>query len=117
MKEEALIKKIKEKAEIFKSRKQISPRDDQRHDQIRRDEQKWMWAAYNQLGWSFAKIGSVFERDPRAVKNATERYNRQKKQVRTPSIKDISMNLPKWQRHSTMSSNILGATKLMNPFL
>lgn len=33
-----------------------------------------MWKAYNELGWSFAKIGGVFNRDPRSVKEAVETY-------------------------------------------
>ncbi len=58
----------------FKLRALKSPNDTKRHDQVRRDEQKYMYIAYNQLSWSFAKIGSVFERDSRTTKRAVESY-------------------------------------------
>jgi hypothetical protein len=66
-KTDALIKKIEDHAKIFKSRAIKSPTDYKRHDLIERDEQKYMIMARAELGWSFAKIGSVFNRDPRTV--------------------------------------------------
>jgi len=74
MKEGALIKKIEARANKFKERALKSPQDGKRHDAVRQDEKKWMWTAYNELGWSFAKIGSIFNRDPRATKKAIETY-------------------------------------------
>lgn len=67
MNEERQIKNTLDKAKIFKSRAIRSPEDMKRHDRIRRDEGKAMRVAYEQLGWSYAKISTVFERDPRAV--------------------------------------------------
>ena len=64
---DTLIQKIEEKAKIFKSRAIKSPNDLKRHDLIEGDEQKYMIRAQAELGWSFAKIGNVFNRDPRMV--------------------------------------------------
>lgn len=74
MKEQRLIKKVEDQAKRFKSRALKSPDDLKRHDQVHRDEQRWMYTAHKQLGWSFAKIGSVFNRDPRTTKQAVESY-------------------------------------------
>lgn len=74
MKEQTLIKKIEDRANKFKLRALKSPSDRKRHDPVRQDEQRWIWIASNQLGWSFAKIGSVFDRDPRSTKRAVETY-------------------------------------------
>jgi hypothetical protein len=65
--EERQIKNTLDKAKIFKSRAIRSPEDLKRHDRIRRDEGNAMRVAYEQLGWSFDKISTVFDRDPRAV--------------------------------------------------
>ena len=72
MKEQRLVKKVEEHAEKFRTRKRRGPNDLKRHDQIRPDERKWMGIAYNQLGWSYAKIGSVFSRGARTVKVSVE---------------------------------------------
>jgi len=64
---DTLIKKIEEKAKIFKSRAIKSPNDLKRHDLIEQDEQKYMMMARANLGWSFAKIGNAFNRDSRTV--------------------------------------------------
>lgn len=74
MNEQRLTKKISDKAKILKSRANIGREDMKRHDLIRLDEQKMMRVAYNQLGWSFAKIGSIFSRDPRTVRRAILSY-------------------------------------------
>jgi hypothetical protein len=74
VKEQRIVRKIENQASKFKQRAHKSPQDGKRHDQVRRDEKKWMWTAYNKLGWSFAKIGSVFNRDPRSTKEAIETY-------------------------------------------
>ncbi len=78
MNEKRLNNKISDQAKIFKSRANKSPEDMKRHDLIRPDEQKMMWAAYNQLGWSYAKIGSIFDRDPRAVAKKVTEFSRVK---------------------------------------
>ena len=74
MKERALIKRIEAQANKFKQRALKSPQDGKRHDSVRQDEKRWMWTAYTELGWSFAKIGSIFNRDPRTTKEAIETY-------------------------------------------
>ena len=67
MKEEALRKKTEEKASSFKSRAMKGPHDHKRHDLVKPDEQKAMFNANRKLGWSNAKIASVFARDHRTV--------------------------------------------------
>ena len=74
MDKQKLIKKVEKRALEFRSRGFKSPSDEKRHDHIQQDEKKWMWNAHNQLGWSYAKIGSVFNRDPRAVKKAVQNF-------------------------------------------
>ena len=74
MKEDRRTKKIKDQASRFKSRASKGLSDEKRHDRIQRDEQKSMWIAHNQQGWSYAKIGGVFNRDPRTAKKAIENY-------------------------------------------
>ena len=74
MKEDRLIKKIEEQAEKFKLRIQKGRGDEKRHDAVRPDEQKLMWTAHHDLGWSLAKIGSIFNRDPRTVQKAIATY-------------------------------------------
>jgi len=67
MKEHGLIKKLENQAAKYKQRAHKSPIDRKRHDRIEHDEQKMMRVAYNQLGWSYAKIASFFDRDSRTV--------------------------------------------------
>jgi len=74
MKEDRLVKKIEAEANKFKLRAQKGRGDAKRHDGVRPDEQKWMWAAHHDLGWSLAKIGSIFNRDPRTVQKAIAAY-------------------------------------------
>lgn len=74
MKYQELIKKIEDQAKTFKSRAVIGYSDMKRHDLIKPDEQKCMWIAHKQLGWSFIKVGSVFSRDRRTIKKAVEGY-------------------------------------------
>jgi len=74
VKEDRLIKKIEEQAEKFKLRIQKGRGDEKRHDAVRPDEQKLMWTAHHDLGWSLAKIGSIFNRDPRTVQKAIATY-------------------------------------------
>jgi len=78
VKEQRIIKKIENQASKFKQRALKSPEDRKRHDQVRQDEKKWMWRAHNELGWSFAKIGSIFNRDPRTVRKVTKIFNPKK---------------------------------------
>ncbi len=73
MDQQKLIKKVEKRALVFRSRGHTSPNDLKRHDQVRPDERKWMGIAYNQLDWSYAKIGSVFSRDARTVKVSVEK--------------------------------------------
>ncbi|MFC1955856.1 hypothetical protein ACFLWZ_04935 [Chloroflexota bacterium] len=83
MKEDKLIKNIETQVKKFKQRTWKSPDDEKRHDPIRQDEQKHMWIAYDQLGWSYAKIGSVFDRDRRTVKDHVEKEcRRRERQIR-----------------------------------
>jgi hypothetical protein len=72
VKEDRLVKRIEQRANRFKLRALKGPYDEKRHDRIRRDEQNAMWIAYHQHGWSYTKIASVFDRDPRTVKQAVE---------------------------------------------
>ena len=74
MKEDRLVRKIEERAKKFKLRAQKGRGDEKRHDAVRPDEQKWMWTAHHELGWSFAKIGSIFNRDPRTAQKAISTY-------------------------------------------
>jgi hypothetical protein len=74
MKEQRLGKKIESQSTKFKQRALKSPRDRKRHDRIEHDEQRCMQTAHKELGWSFAKIASVFDRDPRAVKKTVQSY-------------------------------------------
>ena len=74
MKEQRLGKKIEDQANKFKLRRHESPNDLKRHDPIEHDEQESMWTARHRLSWSFAKIGSLFDRDPRAVKKTVQSY-------------------------------------------
>lgn len=72
-------------ARDFKTRGHKSTHDLKRHDFIRRDEKKAIRDAYIVLGWSFAKIGSVFDRDPRMVKKHvqnTQKIQTERKKVR-----------------------------------
>lgn len=76
MKEVSKIKKIEDRANKFKQRMHKGHYDRKRHDQVRPDEQKWMHIARNQLGGSFAKIASVFSRDPRTVTKCLQKEQR-----------------------------------------
>jgi hypothetical protein len=84
VKEDRLIKKIEEQAKKFKLRAQKGRGDEKRHDAVRPDEQKWMWTAHHELGWSFAKIGSTFNRDPRTVQKAIASYKPTGQKKRRP---------------------------------
>lgn len=84
MKEDRLIRKIEEQAKKFKLRAQKSRTDEKRHDAVRPDEQKWMWTAHHDLGWSLAKIGSTFNRDPRTVQKAIGAYTPAGEKKRRP---------------------------------
>jgi hypothetical protein len=72
MKIESKEKRILEKAKVFKSRASKSP-DNKRHDLPKPDEVKQFYIAYTDLGWSYRKIASVFNRDPRTVKEHIEK--------------------------------------------
>jgi len=76
VKEVSQIKKIEDRANKFKQRMRKGTYDRKRHDQVRPDEQKWMHIAHNQLGWSFAKIASIFGRDPRTVTQCLQKEQR-----------------------------------------
>ena len=73
MKKEILEEKIQKKAGDFKSRALISPTDRKRHDSIKSDERREHYTAYHKMGWSYAKIAEVFNRDPRTVKTSVEK--------------------------------------------
>lgn len=68
MKEDRLAKRIGSQASKFKLRAAKSPEDNKRHDLVNTDERRAMYTAYSKLGWSYAKIASIFGRDPRTVK-------------------------------------------------
>jgi len=74
MKKLNLLRKIEVQVVLFKSRETREDVVGKRHDEVQRDEQKWMWAAHRQLKWSFAKIGSEFNRDRRTVEKAVTNY-------------------------------------------
>jgi len=84
VKADRLIKKIEEQAKKFKLRAQKGRGDEKRHDAVRPDEQKSMWTAHHELGWSFAKIGSIFNRDPRTVQKAIAIYKPTGQKKRRP---------------------------------
>jgi hypothetical protein len=81
VKEETKIKKIEKQASKFKQRALKRPEDEKRHDQVMEDEKRCMWIAYNELGWSFAKIGSMFNRDPRTTRKAIETFKPNRRQT------------------------------------
>lgn len=74
MDKEKLAENIFTQARGFKKRANKSVKDQKRHDLLMRDEKRAMHDAYSILGWSWAKIGSVFDRDPRSVKKFVENY-------------------------------------------
>jgi hypothetical protein len=76
MKEERLAQKIGEQASKFKLRAAKSPEDNKRHDLVKPDERRAMHTAYRKLGWSYAKIASIFGRDPRTVKLCVQEEQR-----------------------------------------
>jgi len=84
VKEDRLVKKIEAQANKFKLRIQKGRGDEKRHDGVRTDEQKWMWTAHHDLGWSFAKIGGIFNRDPRTVQKAIATYKPTGQKKRRP---------------------------------
>lgn len=85
MKKQTLIRRIENSAKIFRARAIKSHADLKRHDLAQHDEQKSMWIAWNRLGWSYRKIGSVYNRDQRTVKRAVESY-RANKQAAVASL-------------------------------
>ena len=66
-KEDNLTKKIEDQARAFKLRTKRSPHDMKKHGGIQPDEADAMKAAHDILDWPDAKIGRVFDRDPRTV--------------------------------------------------
>jgi hypothetical protein len=80
-----LIKEINEQALVFKSRAHKSPDSRKRHDPPKRDEKKWMRIASRQLGWHYSKIGGVFDRDWRTVKNVIME-NRTRRRAAVPQL-------------------------------
>jgi len=92
-----LIKKILDQAKIFKSRANRSPEDMKRHDLIQPDEQRMMRVAYKELGWSYTKIGSIFDRDPRAVAKKVVEFSQVKsehsRQDDSPSLGTNAMSV------------------------
>jgi len=84
VKEDRLVKKIEAQADKFKLRLQKGRGDEKRHDAVRPDEQKWIWTAHHNLGWSLAKIGSIFNRDPRTVQKAIATYKPTGQKKRPP---------------------------------
>jgi len=79
MDKEKLAENIFAQAKVFKKRANKSVEDQKRHDLIMRDEKKVMRDAGVVLRWSWAKIGSVFDRDPRSVKQAIENSKQKEK--------------------------------------
>jgi len=71
-----LIKKVENRSDVFRERAVKGYGDRKRHDRVQSDEEKWMGTAHNQLGWSLAKIGSAFDRDPRTVKKYLQERQR-----------------------------------------
>jgi hypothetical protein len=93
--EEKQIKNILDKAKIFKSRAIRSPEDMKRHDRILLDEGKAMRVAYEQLGWSFDKISTVFDRDPRAVEKKVSKPSEGKVERKVRDEKESVGSNPK----------------------
>ena len=87
MKKETIVKKIEKQAARYKLRASRSPSDRKRHDQVQADEQQWMGKAHRELGWSAAKIGEVFGRDPRTVGREIKRH-KPKEEARVEEIKE-----------------------------
>jgi transposase len=73
---ELIERRIEKQASIFKSRAIKSPHDYKRHDLIKPDEQRAMFKANDTLGWSNAKIASVFDRDRRTVAQSIKKEKR-----------------------------------------
>jgi hypothetical protein len=67
-KQDNLAKKIEDQARAFKLRTKRSPHDMKKHGGIQTDEADAMKAAHDKLDWPDAKIGRVFDRDPRTVR-------------------------------------------------
>jgi hypothetical protein len=72
VKKEILEKKIEQQAADF--RKRVGKKDplNRRHDIIKKDEEKVMRCAFQKLGWSYARIGGLFDRDPRQIRRHLE---------------------------------------------
>ena len=90
-KNDDLVKKIEEQAKTFKLRANRSPEDGKRHDQIQPDEAAAMRKAYNQLHWSVAKIGDLFDRSPTAVKNAISKPEKPRECPASPDNVSVGM--------------------------
>lgn len=73
MDEEIQINRILGKAKIFKSRASKSFLDGSRHDIVMSDERKAHYTAHSKLGWSNAKIGATFDRDPVTIGRSIEK--------------------------------------------
>ena len=105
MNEERQIKNTLDKAKIFKSRAIRSPEDMKRHDRILRDEGKAMRVAYEQLGWSYAKISNVFERDQRAVEKMVSKPSAGKVERKVGDEKEIVGSNKKPEQSVTEENN------------
>lgn len=100
MNQQKQIKKIEELARKFKTRAHRSPNDRKRHDSTQSDEQKVMRDAYNKLGWSYAKIGGAFDRDPRTVARTVQQGVKSKDET----IAQDDSSLPDENNLSTATS-------------
>ena len=87
MDKEKLAENIFAQAKVFKKGANESLADQKRHDLIGRGEKKAMREANIVLGWSLAKIGSEFDRDPRSVRQAIENY-KQGQKLKPPTEAD-----------------------------
>lgn len=70
---EGLSEKERKQVEIFKSRGFRSPVDQNRHDRMKRDEERWIGTISRKMGWSATRIAGILGRNWRTVEKAIER--------------------------------------------
>jgi len=106
VKKEILEKKTEQQAADF--RKRAGKRDPlkRRHDIIKKDEEKAMLGAFQKLGWSYARIGGLFDRDPRQVRRHLENMLQVEETEKWPAAelgeidvdKALEALLKRWQK-------------------
>ena len=86
-----MAKKIEEQAKTFKLRAKRSPEDMKRHDQIQPDEADAMREAHNQLIGPLPKSEDLFDRSPKAVKNAISEPEKPRECPASPDNVSVGM--------------------------